>query len=89
VIFGDIQGDYIFDGPGIDTIYGGRGNDIVVLAKDGTSDTVTCGPGHDVVYGATAVNSVSPNCEQIHVQHPRCQDLPQRVPPAVREPARC
>ena len=69
VIFGGRLSDFLFsDGPGTDTIYGGLGNDLLILEKDGTPDTVHCGPGrHDVVYGATPINTVAADCEEVHV----------------------
>jgi Ca2+-binding RTX toxin-like protein len=91
VIFGGAMRDaFLSDGRGTDTIYGGRGNDIVVLTKDGTPDTAHCGPGRDVVYGATPMNTVAGDCEEVHVaQPPGCGRLPQRVLPPLREAARC
>jgi Ca2+-binding RTX toxin-like protein len=90
VIFGGPMGDpLIVDGPGTDTIYGGLGNDTVILVKDGVPDTVTCGSGHDVVWGATNVNTVAADCEEVHVKQPTCRALLQRVLPVAREAARC
>jgi hypothetical protein len=60
----------LFDGPGADTIYGGPGNEFVNLNKDGTLDTVHCGSGHDVVVGATPINTVAADCEEVHVGYP-------------------
>jgi hypothetical protein len=71
VIFGGAGADSpIFDGPGTDTIYCGQGNEFVNLNKDGTPDTVPCGPGHDVVGGATPINTVAADCEEVHVGYP-------------------
>jgi hypothetical protein len=54
----------VLDGPGADTVYGGLGNDTVVLVKDGTPDTVHRGVGHDVVYGATAATPLPPTANR-------------------------
>jgi Ca2+-binding RTX toxin-like protein len=90
VIFGGTLADEIRDGRGADTIHGGLGNDFIGLIKDGTPDTVTCGPGRDVVYGATPINTVAADCEEVHVgPPPGCRALPQRVLAPLREAARC
>jgi len=89
VIFGGAMADQLYDGPGRDTFHGGLGNDTVFLIDDGTPDTVTCGAGHDVVWGATSENAVAADCEVVHVGQPPCRGLPQRVPPPLREAARC
>jgi Ca2+-binding RTX toxin-like protein len=90
VIFGGSRGDFLLrDGPGADTVYGGLGNDTVVLVKDGTPDTVICGSGHDQVFGATPINTVAADCEEVHVGPPGCRGLPQRVLAPLREAARC
>ncbi len=72
MLLGGATGDYLFDGPGADTIHGGLGDDYVVLAEDGTPDTVTCGPGKDQVWGATGGNTVAADCEEVHVEPPGC-----------------
>jgi hypothetical protein len=62
----------------------------VILEADGTPDTVHCGPGHDVVFRATSENTVAGDCEEVHVAGPPgCRGVPQRVPPPLREAARC
>jgi Ca2+-binding RTX toxin-like protein len=91
VIFGGAWADNFHDGLGTDTVYGGRGNDVVVLAKDGTPDTVHCGSGRDVVYGATSGNTVAADCEEVHVGQPPpgCRGLSQRALAPLRVAARC
>jgi Ca2+-binding RTX toxin-like protein len=65
VIFGGVGPDqFIFDGPGADTIYAGLGNDTVILVKDGGHDTVHCGPGDDDVFISPG-NTVADDCEDI------------------------
>jgi hypothetical protein len=72
VTFGGPGADFLRDVPGADTIHRGPGNDYVVLVKDGTPDTVHCGPGrHDGVVGATPINTVAADCEEVHVGQPR------------------
>jgi Ca2+-binding RTX toxin-like protein len=89
VIFGGGAQDYLFDGSGTDAIHGGLTADFIYLTKDGTPDTVTCGSGHDVVWGATSENTIAADCEDVYEGPPACRSLPQRVPPPLREAARC
>jgi hypothetical protein len=58
--------DFLFDGPGKDTIYAGPARDVIVLDPDHASDTVHCGPGHDVVWGAKpGKNTIAADCEEV------------------------
>ena len=84
IFAGAMADSLLLDGPGTDTIYGGRGNDNVDLTKDGTPDTVTCGPGQDEVWGATSENTVASDCEKVHVKQPTCPCEPHR---SVKSPA--
>jgi hypothetical protein len=57
----------VLDGKGEDVIYGGAGNDFVILKSgpldDGQRDKVYCGPGKDT-YGGGRLDYVDRSCEK-------------------------
>jgi len=61
-------------GPGVDTLTGGPGNDILVHGEawqdesDGFKDFLDCGPGEDTVFANLTIDRdvVAANCEQIN-----------------------
>ena len=52
---------------GADVVIAGRGNDYVLLYRDGSPDTVNCGPGkHDFVqYTALEAHDTFLRCERV------------------------
>lgn len=63
LLTGNAGANTIAGGPGDDTLDGGAGDD-VLLARDGSGDTVTCGSGSD---GGSAdpEDAIGPDCESI------------------------
>ncbi|MDW3621122.1 MAG: hypothetical protein QOK51_03225, partial [Nitrososphaeraceae archaeon] len=61
-------------GPGVDSLTGGPGNDILVHGEvwqdesDGFKDFLDCGPGEDTVFANLTIDRdvVAANCEQIN-----------------------